>query len=471
MYQRIGTHQAKLKDDVELRTWFNNLAQGSIITAEVYLRRLDAFCDEVKMTPQELAQIAPKELYNLLIEYVSKKTKEINPKTERPFAPSYINSIVNKAVKSWLAHNDIAIKKVKVKGATSRPNVDEEQVPTRGELKQIFLAATMRSRVSCVLMAHAGVRPEVLGNYEGTDGLRIKDLPEMIIESGKVSFESVPTRIIVREELSKIGHSYTTFLSEEGCEYLRAYLENRIAEGEEITPESDLIAPKVRVFHGKDGKPIPDRLGNTTNTFMRTTKIGMDIKQAIRKAGFNMRPYVLRCYFATQIELKDAGVKKSYQTFWLGHKGDMDSLYSVNKKRLTKEMIEDMREVYRKAQPVLQTVNMYEGPTQEQLEAISRAEARRGGLALTGLFTADEIAGLDIENMTDEAIIELVQGKQQPKNMTVYRTFKEIEDMEEGTYEMLEGVAAPPGKVAVRLFPEPIGGGGMAMLGKLMHKT
>jgi transposase len=66
-----------------------------------------------------------------------------------------------------------------------------------------------------------------LGNYTGADGLRIKDLPEMRVEGGQVIFDRIPTMVIVRPELSKAGHQYFTFLSEEGCEYLKDYSEER----------------------------------------------------------------------------------------------------------------------------------------------------------------------------------------------------------------------------------------------------
>ena len=59
-----------------------------------------------------------------------------------------------------------------------------------------------------------------------------------------------------------------------------------------------------------------------------------------------MRPYVLRAYFDTQLLLAESKGKMthSYRQFFMGHKGDMEARYTVNKGRLTKDMIEDMRE-------------------------------------------------------------------------------------------------------------------------------
>jgi hypothetical protein len=40
--------------------------------------------------------------------------------------------------------------------------------------------------------------------------------------------------VLVRRELSKVGHQYFTFLIEEGCDYLKDYLEERVRREEEF---------------------------------------------------------------------------------------------------------------------------------------------------------------------------------------------------------------------------------------------
>lgn len=74
----------------------------------------------------------------------------------------------------------------------------------------------------------------------------MKDLPEMEYNNGNVELK-IPTLVIVRKELSKAGHQYFTFLGEEGCEYVKDYLEERIREGEKITSESPMITPKQKM--------------------------------------------------------------------------------------------------------------------------------------------------------------------------------------------------------------------------------
>jgi hypothetical protein len=65
------------------------------------------------------------------------------------------------------------------------------------------MCADVRSRVACVLLAHSGLRIETLGNYTGTDGLRLRDFPEIRVDNESVTFDKIPTMVVVRRELSK----------------------------------------------------------------------------------------------------------------------------------------------------------------------------------------------------------------------------------------------------------------------------
>jgi hypothetical protein len=89
--------------------------------------------------------------------------------------------------------------------------------------------------------------PRKKKNPEGLDGLKVKDLPEMTIKNGKVEFQTIPTLLIVRKPILKIPRKYTTFLCDEGCEYLQTYLERRMRESQEtLTPESPIFSWEAR---------------------------------------------------------------------------------------------------------------------------------------------------------------------------------------------------------------------------------
>lgn len=55
-----------LEKDANLRRWYNNLKQGSIITAEVGLRRMGRVCKLFNTTPSKLARMSRKQATDFL---------------------------------------------------------------------------------------------------------------------------------------------------------------------------------------------------------------------------------------------------------------------------------------------------------------------------------------------------------------------------------------------------------------------
>ncbi|MDH5771380.1 MAG: site-specific integrase, partial [Candidatus Bathyarchaeota archaeon] len=312
------------------------------------------------------------------------------------------------------------------------PTLRDERVPTRKELKKIFLSGDKKARVASVLVAHSGLRIKTLGNYEGQDGLRIRDIPEMKVEDDSVNFEQIPPLVIVRKELSKAGHQYFTFLSEEGCEYLKDYLEERIREGEAITLDSPAITPKLKM------KP-----------FIRAVNIGDIIRVAVRRAGFSWRPYVLRSYFDTQLMLAESKglVLRDYRQFWMGHKGDIENRYTTNKCRLPESVIEDMREAYRRSQGYLQTTR-FEETSEEKLR-----QAFRKQLLLVAGFSQDEVEKMDTSSMSDEELQAIIRKRllgEKANDCTAQKVVP-IEDVESYLEKGWEFVATlPNGKVIIK---------------------
>jgi integrase len=379
---RAGGYKGLL-DDKKLKRWFDNVSRGSQVTADVYLRRLGHLCNDLKMAPQELVAMNEAQLYELFLDIVSRMEKEGR-------SGSYIQSQI-KAVKSWLLHNRIEVKgKIKIRGVQDTPTLKDERVPTKPELKRIFLAGDEKTRVACALVAHGGLRPETLGHYRGNDGLRLRDLPEMVVKDQTLEFLKIPAMAVVRRELSKAGHQYFTFLSEETCGYLRDYLELRMRKGEALSPDSPIVTPKQRI------KP-----------FIRTTNIGDIIRESIRKGGFSWRPYVLRSYFDTQLMLAESKgyVLRDYRQFWMGHKGDIENRYTTNKHKLPESVVEDMRAAYERSQEFLQTSEKAE-TSEEKLR-----DSFRKQLLLVAGFSLEEVDKMDLPSASDEELQTIVRKK------------------------------------------------------------
>jgi hypothetical protein len=309
---------------------------------------------------------------------------------QKKHAGSYIHN-TTKVVKSWLAHNGIQLKrKIKITGAHETPTLKDERVPTKEELKRIFLSGSKQARTACAIVAHAGLRLQGLGSYTGYEGLRMRDLPELKIKGSEVSFDKIPTMVVVRSAISKARHQYFTFLTEEACSYLKDYLEERLRDGEQLTPDSAIVKPKFAQ------KP-----------FIRTVNIGDMMRLAIRSAGLPWRPYVLRCYFDTMLMLAESKglVLRDYRQFWMGHKGDIENRYTTNKQRLPESVVEDMRAAYERSQDFLQTKEK-ESTSEEKLR-----DSFRKQLLLVAGFSQEEVEKMDLPSMNDEELQSIVRKK------------------------------------------------------------
>jgi hypothetical protein len=386
---RKGAKYQWMLEDADVRRWLLNIERGSPLTAEVSLRRLGKACELLKLTPKDMILRAKENLkafQDSLEDLVSQLEKEKK-------APQYIAGIL-KNIRSWLRYNDIILtRKIKISNYSATPIIGNEQVPSQEELARIFRNSSSKVRAAEALIAFADLRPETIGNYNGSDGLKLSDLPELKIADGEVSFEKIPTMIIVRASLSKARHKYFTFLSSEGCEYLKEYLEERLREGEKLTPESPLIAH--------------DRIDDSSKEFLTTRSVSKMIRNAMRKAGVYKRPYVLRAYCETQLIIAESEGKIShpYLQFIAGHKGDIEATYSTNKGRLPPQMIEDMREQYRQCEEFLNTRQ------QTMSQDAILATFNKQFLKLAG-YSDEEIDKLgDLSKLSAEEIQQLIKQK------------------------------------------------------------
>ena len=318
----FGSKYKHLLEDQDLRRWYENLEAKSIITATVYLRTMGLYCALEKTTPKKiLAEAKSKEFRDEFTDFIRRMEKEGK-------AGSYIERF-KKVILSWAFYNNLDVKlKVNIKGTSETPTIANERVPSKDELSRILRMASLRGRVSIAVMAFSGLRPESLGDYLGTDGIRLEDFTEAKVSDGGVEFAKVPAVLLVRRTLSKARHPYFSFVGSEAITYIQEYIQERSKSGEKLSPRSPLLAFDPR--------------GVRKNAFLRTVLVTRDIKEAITKAGFTWRPYVLRAYCDTNMIIAESKglVSHPYLQFLMGHKGDIDARYPTNKGRLPPSMIE-----------------------------------------------------------------------------------------------------------------------------------
>lgn len=430
-------------DDPETKRWYDNVCRGSKITADVYLRRLGYLCESRGFSgPGKLLQLASSNgerwAYGFLMDVVTELENQGK-------AGSYIESNL-KAIKSWLTHNGIEIKgRIKIRGARDTPTLRDKRALTGSELSVFLSNAPPQTRCAAVLIAEAGLRIESVGNYEGTDGLRIGDLPELRIAPPggetevNVTFARVPTMVVVRAELSKAGHQYFSFLTAEACRHIAGYLEQRIKSGETLDRSSPLVTPN----EWRRGKK---------NDFVRSVLVGDLIRKRLRRCGITTsRPYDLRATFATQMMLADSKglIIRDYRVFFMGHKGDIEHTYTTNRHTLPSKVVEDMRAGYSRAQKYLES----ESAVSEGQDL--RVETRKQLLLASG-FTDEEVEKMgDIASISNQELHEAIKRKLlgvMTSNGAKQKVVS-LSDVEQYISDGWEFVATLPNKKAILKLP------------------
>jgi integrase len=374
----------------------------SIYTIKQYCQAIRIFTYYLKVENPDVAleTVKASDVFKIVdgfIDYLAK---------ERKFAPKTICESFY-GLKYWLETNNIDIEILqKVVLPKSTIVLTEDRIPTREELHTIMDFANIRDKALIEIAVSSGLRIRTIST------LKWKDLtlnPYTLIE--QESSEPIPAMIKI-EPLTgrKTTKKYFTFITPECKKALIKYKEWRERKGEQITPDSRLIASvygegQEKYFKNKQfGDPI------TTNT------IFVIWQRLLAKAGLNKKSYkmnelhfhVLRKYFKTQCV--NSGIKSNYIEFWLGHKGEyLDNSYF--RATLQNHLME-----YQKAIPNL---SIYETPT------ISELDRRKQQVT--------DLLGLIPLSQEDRELIKLKIQKAS--------TQKELEDvLTETTREKLESI-------------------------------
>ena len=383
------TRQPKYLDllkNEKVRRWYENLNAKSYLTATTWLRTLGLYCELEKTSPDKILESMNKpDFRDKFADFVRKMEREGK-------AGSYIIRY-KKVLRSFGKFNNKNVElNINIANDHLSPTIENERVPNKDELSRLLRKATSRGRVSISLMAFAGLRPESLGNYEGTDGLRLNDIKGLRL-TDNIEFDKIPVMVSVKSMLSKARHQYFSFIGEEGTTYIKEYLDERRRQGEVLEYDSPLLQFDNKKAYARK------------NTFLRTTLITRDIRDSINGAGLKMRPYVLRAYFSTALDIAESKglISHPWRQFIMGHKGDIEARYSTNK-RLPPDMIEEMRESYRKCLKFLET----------RISDVSEDNAKlflqQQLLSAVG-YKQEEIDKIDLSSVSNEDFQQLLRDK------------------------------------------------------------
>jgi integrase len=329
---------SKLLDLKQVKLWHDNLMQDSEVTARNYLSWLNIYCRKRELDPLQLIEEAKedfKKCQDELQDYINNLRRKDTGNQMTPKSKGLALS----AVKSWFNSNEIEIKRdIRIGNTNSTPTLDNEIPPTQEELDRILdYAPNNRTKAIITLIAFVGIRPRAISK------LKISDLVEFKFDNDakRVTVENIPARINIRAELSKNHRPYFTYMIEQGCHYLKEYLEERMRthydplikkriEGELLMPDSPVIG-KAKTFRH-------------WSIYLTAGDVSKAIRTTFGKANFKQRPYVLRSYYDSAMNAQ--GFNHNYQKFLMGHKGDIEGVYTTNKKRLPDHVIEEMRQMF-----------------------------------------------------------------------------------------------------------------------------
>ena len=358
---------SRLARDQTVRPWLDEIGLRSKVSVSVSLRRLGLFLHETHLSTEKLIDLAndnPERLRDLLIEYAkdAKARKRLG---------SYVKRILT-VVKSYLRFRGSTFDQFPKVGVTDGESLVNERTPTPDELRLLLTALNARGRVVALLMAHAGLRPGVIADVNGEDGLTIGDLPELRVEDGRVEFEKTPFVIVVPARLSKVRKSYVTFGSSELAEAIQVYLRERLARGQSLAKESALVASTGQ------GRGPAGRFGEHLKPggrFVSTKAITFDLRDAIRKVrpgGQTFRPYALRAFCSTQLLIAESRglIVRDAREHFLGHDLGPAGRYHLGKK-LRPDLVEELRSMYDRASEFLLTAPK---PRKEEAKTLVRAE-------------------------------------------------------------------------------------------------
>ncbi|HXQ78913.1 MAG TPA: hypothetical protein VN819_01680 [Thermoplasmata archaeon] len=335
--------------DPKVEKWYDERALKSKLSADNDLRKLRLTLERLDLSPAELIDLAkkdPDDLRARLVRYAG----DLKRKGRLAVYVAKTLSGVRSFLEYWHVEFTGYPKLELIRGAS----IENERVPTPEELGAVLEQLSLRSRTVALLIAHSGLRPQVLGSYQAERGLTLGDLPELRLEP-ELRVEQIPFVIRVPAELSKTRKAYTTFGTQQVASVLLAYLRERVEKGEKLGKDSPVVARnEIRGVARMLVETARNRGG-----FVTTTNLITEVANALHAAapaGVRWRPYVLRGYCSTRLLIAegDGRISASLREAILGHDGGVAARYHVGKK-WGPELLAEARKEYARASSFLST--------------------------------------------------------------------------------------------------------------------
>lgn len=360
-------------------------------------------------------------------------------------------------VRVWLKMNGFDVKTI-LKGVELPvvSTIVEDRAPTKKELNLLMDFANMRDKAVTEIGVSSGLRLNTIATLTWGD---ITLDPRTLYEPSlrERDHSALPALIKVRQKkgrkMPKIK-KFFTFISPEAKRVLLQYKAWRERQGEIITEDSPLIGS----LH-QERYPMRNLPNQPFGSLISGDHLSKSWVRLLEKAGLTQKTggwhelhfHTLRKFFETACI--NAGVKKPYREFWMGHKGEYldDSYFRAN-----------LREHLAEYQKVVPYVAIMETPTMSEDERRIRSFLDSAKtLVMTGLMTQEQYETLElrlmsaIKTMTFDDALKMARTllEQREKEKTESEDCQKIVSEEDLERYLAEGwrivTALPSGKIVI----------------------
>jgi hypothetical protein len=382
--------KSRILADRSVREWYDGRSLRSALSADVDVRKLSLLLERLGLDPKSVVRLAkeePDSLRTKLVQYAAdlKRTGRLDTYIAKTFS----------GLRSFLDYRHVDFDGYPALSPVVGASIANERVPTPEELGRILQRLSLRGQSVAILMAHSGLRPQVLGGYRGEAGLVLGDLPELDLET--LTFRETPFVVKVPAELSKTRTAYVSFGTAQSASILSAYLHERRERGERLTPKSPVIAPESDVRGAAKAHLAVARFHRG---FLATGNVVAELARVLHASagpGERLRVYVLRAYCSTRLLMAegDGRISASLRESIMGHRGGgaVANRYHLGK-RWGPELLAEARREYARAAEFLETnVSTKTDGERGTLETIIKAveEATRTKSGASAAMTADDL--------------------------------------------------------------------------------